>query len=66
MSNMIVFPNLLKISEVFPVYKKEGDTMFSSYRHISHLPSISKIFEKVIMEQLATCFDRNNLIHKYQ
>ena len=40
--------------------------MFSNYRPISLLPSISKIFEKVILEQLATYLDRNNLIHKHQ
>ena len=30
------------------------------------LPSISKIFEKVILEQLSTYLDNNNLIHKHQ
>ena len=30
------------------------------------LPSISKNFEKVILEQLETYLDRNNLIHKHQ
>ena len=33
---------------------------------ISLLPSISKIFEKVILEQLSTYLDNNNLIHKHQ
>ena len=61
-----VFPDLLKISKIISIYKKEDDTMFSNYRPISLLPSISKIFEKVILEQLATYLDRNNLIHKLQ
>ena len=66
MLNMGVFPDLLKISKVIPIYKKKDDTIFSNYKPISLLPSISKKIEKVILEQLATYLDRNNLIHKHQ
>ena len=41
-------------------------TIFSNYRPISLLPSISKIFEKIILEQITTYLDTNNLILKHQ
>ena len=47
-----VFPDLLKMAEVSPVYKK-GDVMDrKNYRPISILPSLSTVFEKVIVHQL--------------
>ena len=66
MLNTGVFLDLLKISRVIPIYKKEDDTIFSNYRPISLLPSISKIFEMVILIQLATYWNRKNLIYKHQ
>ena len=38
--------------------------MFMTFYHIS--TSISKIFEKVLLEQLTTYLDNNNLIHNHQ
>ena len=61
-----IFPDLLKISKVIPVYKKDDNTNLSNYRPISLLPSMSKIFERVILEQLFTYVDDNNLIHRHQ
>ena len=60
-----IFPDLLKISKVVPVhvYKKDDNTNLSNYRPISLLPSMSKIFEKVILEQHFTYLEDNNLIH---
>ena len=61
-----IFPDLLKISKVVPVYKKDNNTNLSNYRPISLLPSMSKIFEKVILEQLFTYLEDNNLIYRHQ
>ena len=60
------FPDSLKISKIVPLYKKDDDTNLLYYRPISLLLSISKIFENVILEQLSTYLDSNNLIHKHQ
>ena len=61
-----IVPDLVKILKVVPVYKKDDNTNFSNYRPISLLPSMSKIFEKVIIEQLFRYLDDNNLIHTQQ
>ena len=49
-----IFPDSLKISKIVPLYLKDDDTNLSNYRPISLLPSISKIFEKVLLEKITT------------
>ena len=56
MLNTRVFPNQLKISKVNPKYKSKDHTLLSNYRPIALLPSISKIFEYVFLEQLSNYF----------
>ena len=55
------FPRQLKIARVKPLYKKGDESSFQNYRPISLLPSISKILEKVMAEQLVDYFTTNNL-----
>ena len=61
-----IFLGLLQISKVIPLYKKDDPVNFSNYRPISLLPSISKIFEKVIFKQLADYLEEHNLMYKYE
>ena len=56
-----IFPNSLKIAKVTPIFKKENSKLITSYRPISVLPVISKIFESVIHEQLSEYFIANDL-----
>ena len=42
------FPDALKVAKVIPIFKNQENYLFSNYRPISVLPSISKIYEKVI------------------
>ena len=48
------FPNNLKHALVTPLFKKDDNTDKSNYRPISVLPSISKIFERLMFKQLST------------
>ena len=47
-----IFPSILKIAEVVPIYKNEPNEKCCNYRPISLLSPFSKIFEKCIYEQL--------------
>ena len=47
-----IFPDELKIADIVPVFKKEDPNDKTNYRPISLLPLISKIFEKVLYQQI--------------
>ena len=56
------FPSQLKISRVIPLFKSGDPELFSNYRPISLLPSLSKIFEQVIFNQLFNYMNNNKLL----
>ena len=45
------FPNACKMAKVKPLFKKGSKTGPSDYRPISLLPLLSKVFERVILDQ---------------
>ena len=47
-----IVPNILKVSQVTPVYKSGDATDPANYRPISTLLSFRKVFEKLIYNQL--------------
>ena len=55
------FPSLLKKSRVKPLFKSGDISQFSNYRPITLWPSISKVFENRIFNQLFDYFTLNNL-----
>ena len=59
-----IFPKKLKIAKVIPLYKKRDRLIMGNYRPISLLPAISKLFEKVVYQQLYHYFTANNLFYK--
>ena len=61
-----IFPRELKISRVKPLFKKGDPMLFSNYRPISLLSSISKIYEYVIFHQLLNYMDTNKLFYNDQ
>ena len=61
-----IFPDAFKTSKVTPLYKKGDKTDLNNYRPISILPTISKVFERVIHVQLYDYFCKNNLLCEQQ
>ena len=47
-----IYPKQLKLSRVKPLHKRGDKTQFGNYRQIALLPSLSKIFERVMFDQL--------------
>ncbi len=66
MINTGIFPDKLKIDKIIPIFKKDDETQFTNYRPISLLPTISKIFEKIIFKQLYKFFLDNKLLYHSQ
>ena len=58
------FPHCLKQAEVIPVFKKEEKLDKSNYRPVSILPVISKIYERLMYDQMYKYFDQ--IFSKFQ
>ena len=61
-----IFPDKLKITKVVPLYKKGENTLFSNYRPLSILPSLSEIFEQAVYSQLYAYFESNKFLYSSQ
>ena len=61
------FPTIWKMAHITPIYKKSGPkTCKTSYRPISLLPTLSKIFESVLHDRLFRHCIENNIITEKQ
>jgi retron-type reverse transcriptase len=61
-----IFPDLLKLAGVIPLHKGGGKDNPNNYRPISILPTISKIFERHVANQLNEYFRKTNILHNHQ
>ena len=52
------FPNALKYADVKPVFKKDDKTNKENYRPISILPTLSKVYGRLIYNQMYPYFDK--------
>ena len=61
-----IFPDVLKIAKILPLYKKGDPELLTNYRPISVLPFFSKIFEKIVYNQLISYLDMKLILYNYQ
>ena len=54
------FPNYLKHANIVPVYKKNNKYEKENYRPVSSLSNLSKIFERLMYNQLYDYFDTSD------
>lgn len=51
-----VFPSMLKLAKIVPIHKKDDSCLANNHRPIPLSPVISKIFEKLFLNQLLNFF----------
>lgn len=61
-----IFPDSLKHSKVIPILKKGCINDPNNFRPISIVPTIGKIYEAIIKNQIVNYFEFNNLLNKNQ
>ena len=59
-----MFLNSLKLADVTPLHKKGRKELKEDYRSINILPTLSKMFERIMFAQIPVFFD--NVFSKYQ
>ena len=60
------YPDMWKLANVTPIFKKGDKQLIKNYRPISLLPICGKLFEKIIFNNLYSYLNENNLMTKHQ
>ena len=52
------FPNCLKLADITPLHKKGRKDKKENYRPVSILPTLSKLLERILFEQISVYFNK--------
>ena len=61
-----VFPNILKIAEVIPIFKSESRVACNNFRRTFLLSNIGKIIEKLMYKRLYSFLETQNCFYPAQ
>ena len=61
-----IFPDVLKVGKITPIYKKGNPDDVGNYRPVSTLPIFGKLFEKIIYSRLYSFALSQNIINPNQ
>ena len=61
-----IFPDELKIANVFPNFKSNDEPYITNYRPISVLNFFSKIFERIVANRIIDFLDQNDVFYDHQ
>ena len=56
----------MKLAKVIPIYKAKEQDLFSNYRPISLLPTISKILERIVHKRVYNFLNKNKVFYPRQ
>ena len=62
----VIFPSELKLAKVVPIFKSGESDKVPNYRPISVLSFLSKIFEKIMYNNVVNFMDKNDTFYTYQ
>ena len=61
-----IFPDIWKIANVIPIFKKGDKSQPSNYRPVALLSCIGKLQERIVFKNMFNFLLDNNLLYKYQ
>ena len=61
-----IFPTILKLGKITPIFKKDNEELLENYRPVSTLPIFGKIFEKIIYRRLYSFLVSQGILHESQ
>ena len=60
------FPDIWKLARISPIPKIQLPVELEDYRPVSILPVLSKIYERVVLEQITNFIEKKLIYHHYQ
>ena len=61
-----IFPDLLKTSNVIPIFKRGENQDYNNYQPISLISNLSKLMEKIVHPRLYSFLEKNSLLFERQ